>query len=263
MPVARPRPRERGILFSEAMRAAINEDRKTQTRRVAIHQWKRSQVKNGYELLPGRCKDVRKTCATVWDNGTWHTWDRYGVGGENSVEQTVEQAKDEAFCSAVAQGFLACPYGRVGDLLYIKEPHYLYGHWQKGGVTKTGRPSWRFVAYSDEVRYDDAPPDNVWHSIDRSIDTGWYLRSPLFMPKRAARRWLEILDVRVQRIQEIIEADIQAEGCPYTYSGFAPEDAPPYREWIARLWDSINASRGYGFDTNPWVWAYTFKKVKR
>ena len=46
-----------------------------------------------------------RTIATVWANGHWHTWDRDGAGGENSVEQTVTRAKIEAAGSAILQGF--------------------------------------------------------------------------------------------------------------------------------------------------------------
>jgi hypothetical protein len=48
----------------------------------------------------------RGHAASVWDNGTWHTWDRNGVGGENFIEKTVLRAKIEAAASAIAQGFI-------------------------------------------------------------------------------------------------------------------------------------------------------------
>lgn len=54
--------------------------------------------------LFGRRK--QRLVATVYENGTWHTWDERGVGGENSREKTVEEAKVQALCSAVMQGFV-------------------------------------------------------------------------------------------------------------------------------------------------------------
>jgi hypothetical protein len=45
--------------------------------------------------------------ATVWENGTWHTWDQDGTGGENSSQDTVSNAKMEALLSAINQGFLS------------------------------------------------------------------------------------------------------------------------------------------------------------
>lgn len=44
--------------------------------------------------------------ATVWDNGTWHTWDADGCGGQNDVAPTVAQAKEDATGAAIAQGFV-------------------------------------------------------------------------------------------------------------------------------------------------------------
>lgn len=48
----------------------------------------------------------RGHAASVWLNGTWHTWNPHGVGGENSSEETVAKAKIEAAASAIAQGFI-------------------------------------------------------------------------------------------------------------------------------------------------------------
>ena len=46
------------------------------------------------------------SAATVWENGSWHTWDQDGVGGENSREDTVSESKIEAMLSAINQGFI-------------------------------------------------------------------------------------------------------------------------------------------------------------
>jgi len=50
--------------------------------------------------IPARC------VATVWKNGTWHTWDREGTGGGNDVEDSPKQARVEAAASAIEQGFI-------------------------------------------------------------------------------------------------------------------------------------------------------------
>jgi hypothetical protein len=44
-----------------------------------------------------------RNAATVWDNGTWHTWDRRGVGMENEEASTPERAKWIAYCSVLGQ----------------------------------------------------------------------------------------------------------------------------------------------------------------
>jgi len=47
------------------------------------------------------------SAATVWENGTWHTWDQGGTGGENSAQDTVSNAQMEAMLSVINQGFLS------------------------------------------------------------------------------------------------------------------------------------------------------------
>ena len=97
------------------------------------------------------------------------------------------------------------------------------------------------------------------------------------MPRWASRLTLEVKAVRVERLQEISEADARAEGirlvtkdgtvnkfCVYDQGNYSsipwsemPRDAvSSYRSH----WDSINAKRGHGWVTNPWVWVVEFKK---
>lgn len=85
------------------------------------------------------------------------------------------------------------------------------------------------------------------------------------MPRWASRITLELTDVRVERVQEISEADCKAEGCSREpdHGGFyGPDGTPLLKPTFRVLWDSLNAKRGYGWDTNPWVWVLTFKQEK-
>lgn len=88
-------------------------------------------------------------------------------------------------------------------------------------------------------------------------------RPSIHMPREAARLFLRVTDVRVERVQEITLSDIEREGLycdpPYTRDHFAY--APGMRKHWRMLWDSINAKRGYSWDTNPWVWVYEFEQV--
>jgi len=110
-----------------------------------------------------------------------------------------------------------------------------------------------------QVQYAYYPQDWPWkHSVLPSI----------FMPKWATRIWLEVTGVRAEQVQDISEADAEAEGVTPILrdgGGFEPWGAPCppfpcYAEVFARLWDSINAKRGYPFADNSWVWVYTFKR---
>jgi hypothetical protein len=67
---------------------------------------------------------------------------------------------------------------------------------------------------------------------------------------------LPLVAVRAEQVQEISEEDAIAEGIE------APDS--PGHEWVAarlfsRLWDSINAKRGHGWDANPWTWPLTYQ----
>ena len=73
------------------------------------------------------------------------------------------------------------------------------------------------------------------------------------MPRWASRITLEVTGVRVERVQDISNEDVHAEG-------FAPW-GDKYLSF-ADLRDSINANRGYGWDANPWVWVVEFKVSK-
>lgn len=87
-------------------------------------------------------------------------------------------------------------------------------------------------------------------------------RHARFMPRWASRILLEITSVRIERVQDISEADAIAEGCgfvrPYN-PAWSDMDMP--REDFRELWDSINAKRGFGWDANPWTWVIEFKRV--
>lgn len=172
--------RERPILFSGAMVRAILEGRKTQTRRVvkAIGPDTRYVMTTGEIGLP----------AGVWREDGWLLPD---IGPK-----------------------FKCPYGVPGDRLWVREEHYRFGHWEpvQGVRTKGGRQKWKFVADTTEVLF-DAPPSfrRGRHHKDPEIKA-WHKRLGRFMPKSLARTWLEITGVRVERLQDISEADALAEG---------------------------------------------------
>ena len=75
----------------------------------------------------------------------------------------------------------------------------------------------------------------------------------IHMPKAAARIWLEITGVRVERLQSISRGDAMAEGCPFP--NMADGENP--RDWFAAVWKST----GGDWDANPWVWVIDFKRI--
>lgn len=90
-------------------------------------------------------------------------------------------------------------------------------------------------------------------------NTKWL--SPLFMPRSLSRLTLEITAVRVERVQDITEEDVLAEGL--ALQGWVGHESDwPRTAGFAQLWDSLNAKRGYGWDLNPFVWVISFKRIQ-
>lgn len=109
---------------------------------------------------------------------------------------------------------------------------------------------------------------------DHIDDRGFGWRPSIHMPRWASRITLEITGVRVERLQDISEADAKAEGItvlplqnvddPSAWWQSSPGENQA-RTPIAsfrNLWDSINAKRGYSWESNPWVWVIEFKHLE-
>lgn len=120
-----------------------------------------------------------------------------------------------------------CRHGKIGDRLYVKEGVIVWD-----GVKK-------LVGY-----YMDGC---------RPTMRGHKRLTAMFMPKWAARTWLEITEVRIERLQNISEADCIAEGCPKEYLLGV--------NWYKHLWDEINGKK-HPWASNPFVWCLSFKVVK-
>ena len=85
---------------------------------------------------------------------------------------------------------------------------------------------------------------------------------------RCSRSSQEIAGVRVERVQQISEADARAEGVMIASDTVTPvtlydkyADPATHVDAYADLWDSINGARGFGWDANPWVWVLEFRRA--
>jgi hypothetical protein len=163
----------------------------------------------------------------------------------------------------VSQRQWSCPYGRPGDLLWVREtwfnPDYAAG---KEPIACAGMTYYRAT---------DDPSEWPW-------------RPSIHMPRWASRLILRLTEVRVQRVQEISEEDAIAEGIVSHDKGgkervgrvmFASRPGD-HNEWelsardaFARAWDAINAKpvrindsvRRDSWEDNPWVWALSFEPL--
>ncbi|WP_010137556.1 hypothetical protein [Oceanicola sp. S124] len=135
----------------------------------------------------------------------------------------------------------------VGDLLWVREA------WRTWAQYDPFPP--RALEAGTHVAY-EATPDIP----NLGSNAGKY-RPGMFMPRWASRLTLIVTDVRVQRLQEISEADAAAEGSAGYVSSNGEDGESPSEEFRS-LWDSLNAKRGFGWDANPWVAAYSFRVEK-
>ena len=108
--------------------------------------------------------------------------------------------------------------------------------------------------------------DGYYYRADESVLSkelrtayGFKWKPSIFMPREAARIFLKVINVRVERVQDISADDCFAEGMAGEYDGSSL--CPELREF-RELWDKINAIRGYGWKDNPWVWVYEFEQIE-
>lgn len=154
------------------------------------------------------------------------------TSGPHDLEQTI--GTPDSLAAFVRH---RCPYGVPGDRLWVRET------WGPGP----------FYRADDETI---SPSD------------GW--RPSIHMPRWASRLTLEVVNVRVERLQDISDEDARAEGCPCYVCG-APLDGRSENDChcfhkqadaydFRNLWDSINAERA-PWASNPWCWVVSFKRV--
>lgn len=140
-----------------------------------------------------------------------------------------------------------CPYGKAGDRLWVRETWNLF-------ATDNGK--WHH--YGPVPKTPESLPENVWagyKATEKDEKIKW--KPSIHMPRWASRINLEITGVRVEQVQDISDNDALKEGVDTTNSSI-----PTYpKQRFEKLWNSINADRGFGWDMNPWVWCLTFKRV--
>lgn len=135
-----------------------------------------------------------------------------------------------------------CPYGAPGDRLWVRETWNTFEGW-----------AGYFYAADDHsfgIGADDDPDHIAEHAVR------W--RPSIHMPRAVSRITLEITAVRVERLQDISEADAWAEGIPGDLLHRAQGWAPRAYQF---LWEQINGPGSW--DANPWVWVVEFRRVEK
>jgi len=230
---------DRPIIFSAPMILALLDGRKSQTRRVLKLPTKTHSGGPIYERA-----DMGGWAATTMGGHGCFT-----IGADGNRVPAPERP---AIWHQTTGVTMALPYA-IGDRLYVRE-------------SIARQETDQGVGYKTYA----ADGSNVWPL------TQWYHQRKaipsIHMPRWASRLTLTVTDVRVQRLQEISEADAWAEGCkqgdPWdSGNGYFPVEEPSpdgkgwngwdcARDWYADLWDSLHGPDAW--DANPWVVAVSF-----
>ena len=180
-------------------------------------------------ILDGRKSCTRRICkdaneCTVPDMEFYNADKRtYAVHNFADKEQMEQLSTAERTCPIC-----------TGDILYVRE-------------------TWK-EAPKGYYYYED------WQKDDIADVTKW--KPSIHMPKEAARIWLKVTNVRVERLQEITEVQAQAEGCN---SGLLT-GACTARGQFEDLWNSTVKKSDldrYGWDASPWVWVIEFERCEK
>lgn len=214
------------ILFNTEMVRAIRDGRKKCTRRIV--------------KIPNYIKQQDDGLYTLFAEGTCY---------ENQHFEEIVQ-------------YLKKPY-QPGDILYVRET---WQCWRAHRYEATA--DIRFRAGGDDVRLQFA--NGSTDSIDRyDFDTfvhKWFSHNgewkpSLFMPKEAARIWLKVTDVSVERLNDITDKDAEREGAQPDYPFDYAVDKWPNLEHFKEIWNGTIKKSDldrYGWDANPWVWVIEF-----
>jgi len=221
--------KERPILFSAPMVQAILDGRKAMTRRIC------------------KCENTIKAAESFCD--VLHD----GKGAIRLSENKIGPRPIGYICHT-NEGpdiddciKMFSPYGVPGDRLWVRETWAAFDD----QAIKDRDKSRVFYRADDGVNY---PTDGKW-------------KPSIFMPRWASRILLEVTEVRIERLQDISEADAKAEGAPVAdiVSGRALLDQRSnqgcYRWGFRLLWDSINGPGAW--DSNPWVWVISFRRIEQ
>lgn len=140
---------------------------------------------------------------------------------------------------------VACPYGHLGDRLWVRET---WRHIDGGAV---------YDAAGGIM--DSHDPETIYRASRPSYPGPW--KPSIYMPRWASRILLEVVSVRVERLNEISPSDALSEGVFCPEFGYAQNGERAPVGLFAGLWEDINGPGSW--EANPWVWVVEFKMVTR
>lgn len=214
------------ILFNTEMVRAILDGRKSCTRRI--------------------CKDANECTVPDMDfyNADMRT---YAVHNFADKKHTEQLSIAERTCPI-------CP----GDILYVRETWERFECWNCEGDERGNCPK-----EPQKSVFDKTCGCYMYRATDEIYgDARWH--PSIHMPKEAARIWLNVTDVRVERLQEITLEQICREGVEIEYPYVLNGEEKIYA--FSNLWNSTIKKSDidrYGWDASPWVWVIEFERCEK
>lgn len=227
--------KERPILMNGAMVRAVLDGSKTQTRRI---------MKPQPEPVPHRPGDYQWPC---------------------NAFQSMVSVGDTRAPGADGMAGDACPHGGHGDHLWVRET---FGY---VSPDEHQRPlSECSIEYRADLPAGSTDRPGGWPASECVGDPARPRWKPsIHMPRPASRILLEIVSVRVERLQDIRDADIEAEGIDIDalaeaqerYDTIAKDGNASGRATLRTAWRNLWESTGGDWDSNPWLWVIEFNRV--
>ena len=195
-------------------------------------------------IMEGRKTVTRRIIKNKYSNANieWFE-DKYGkrlVYMQNDSPKDIIHDNGSRTCYLKSYKEILQPYD-VGDILYVRET------W-----------STQYNGVDDDNGYGAYVYKADGFELDNSEGKCSKWRPSIHMPKEAARIFLKVTNVRVERLQQIEHEDVLKEGLKASYDGWVSE-------W-KNLWDSTIKKFDwykYGFDANPWVWVIEFERIEK
>lgn len=225
------------ILFNGDMVRAILDGRKTVTRRVVKYKYSNTEMRMHIDKYGSSLIEIQKDIEgeTRGRNPDGSTWRKLLAYIEKSP-----------------------PY-RKGDILYVRET------WNYGYIETPDSPG-NFEAWFEQLCPDEEHGSYIealsryFYKADEDAlgaKAGMVWRPSIHMPKQAARIWLEVTDVRAERLQDIGLEDCMQEGIDAGRAGLFAR--------FSMLWDSTVKKPDldrYGWNADPWVWVIEFERCE-
>lgn len=187
-------------------------------------------------ILEGRKTVTRRLIKPRYRDGDAGFWVQRKVA---TGEITGVEIYDEDECGT--DRYVMPPY-QTGDILYVRET------WRK---EDNG-----FAYYATD-----------WHKFGDEYVKQFKWNPSIHMPKEAARIWLKVTGVKIEKLQDMTVNDATKEGSTPLYL-FEDDIRPIYGALSAfrRTWNSTISSKDidrYGWDANPWVWVISFERIEK